>query len=78
MPGVKLVLLIGQYAQNYYLGERVKDTLTATVRDYKTYLPEYFPLPHPSPRNNIWQSRNKWFGDEVLQALKSKIHSVIN
>lgn len=71
MKEIKLTLLIGQYAQNYYLGEAAKDNLTDTVRAYKNYLPNYFPLPHPSPRNNIWQAKNKWFGLEVLPVLKN-------
>jgi len=73
MKEVKLILLIGQYAQNYYLGEKAKDTLTETVYAYKEYLPTYFPLPHPSPRNNIWQSKNAWFGRDLLPELKKKI-----
>jgi len=36
-------------------------------------LPTYFPLPHPSPRNNIWQAKNQWFGKEVLPELKKII-----
>ncbi len=73
MPNVKIVLLVGQYAQNYYLGDKAKSTLTETVRNFKTYLPTYFPLPHPSPRNNIWQAKNQWFGKEVLPELKKII-----
>jgi uracil-DNA glycosylase family 4 len=72
----KLILLVGQYAQNYYLGKNVKSTLTETVRSFKEYLPEYFVLPHPSPRNNIWQARNKWFGLTVLPELKKQIKNI--
>jgi uracil-DNA glycosylase len=78
MREVKLMLLVGQYAQNYYLGERAKKSLTETVHHYKTYLPVYFPLPHPSPRNNIWQSKNKWFGRNVLPDLKSMVNTILN
>lgn len=46
MPDAKLILLIGQYAQGYYLGYKAKSTLTETVHHFKTYLPEYFPLPN--------------------------------
>jgi uracil-DNA glycosylase len=70
MPDVKLILLIGQYAQNYYLGNQAKNTLTESVRNYKEYLPKYFLLPHPSPRNNIWQAKNEWFGLEVIPQLR--------
>tara|TARA_R110002124_G_scaffold44656_3_gene135908 strand:- start:8526 stop:8777 length:252 start_codon:yes stop_codon:yes gene_type:complete len=73
---IKLTLLIGQYAQKYYLEDRAKRTLTKTVQNYKEYhLPEYLPLPHPSPRNNIWLKRNEWFEDEILPILGQKIQS---
>ena len=77
MPDRKLILLIGQYAQNYYLQDRCKNTLTDTVKNFRSYLPEYMPLPHPSPRNNIWQAKNKWFEAEVLPVLKEKIKTVM-
>jgi uracil-DNA glycosylase family 4 len=78
MPDVKLILLIGQYAQNYYLGNKAKSTLTETVHQFKNYLPKYFPLPHPSPRNNIWQAKNEWFGQKVLPALKKQVQNIIS
>ena len=73
MNKVKLVILIGQYAQNYYLGNKMKKTLTETVKNFETYLPDYFVLPHPSPRNNIWQAKNPWFKDKVLKKLKEEV-----
>lgn len=69
----KLVLLIGQYAQGYYLGGRAKQNLTDTVKHFEEYLPEYFVLPHPSPRNNIWRAKNEWFDLKVLPHLKEII-----
>jgi uracil-DNA glycosylase len=77
MKEQSLILLIGQYAQSYYLGNRCQNTLTETVKHFKTYLPEYLPLPHPSPRNNIWQAKNRWFETEVLPLLKSRIKNAI-
>jgi uracil-DNA glycosylase len=77
MPGSRLIILIGQYAQQYYLGEKLKGTLTESVRNYKAYLPEYFLLPHPSPRNNIWQAKNKWFEREVLPDLKKRVTKIL-
>ena len=76
MPAVKLILLIGQYAQNYYLGSIAKSNLTETVRNFSEYLPRYFVLPHPSPRNFIWQTKNDWFGAKVLPELKKQIQNV--
>ena len=78
MQNAKLILLIGQYAQNYYLGKTVKNTLTESVRSFKEYLPKYFLLPHPSPRNNIWQARNAWFGLQNLPELKKCIRKIIS
>lgn len=72
----RLILLVGQYAQNYYLKGDAKASLTETVRNFEAYLPGYFPLPHPSPRNNIWQAKNKWFEEEVLPFLKSRVAAV--
>ena len=77
MAKANLILLIGQYAQDYYLGDKAKNTLTDTVHSFKSYLPKYFPLPHHSPRNNIWQAKNRWFGKEVLPVLKEKTRAVI-
>ncbi|MBI1226492.1 MAG: uracil-DNA glycosylase family protein [Bacteroidetes bacterium] len=75
MPKVQLTLLIGQYAQNHYLGTSAMANLTETVRNFEAYLPKYFPLPHPSPRNNIWQKKNAWFMEELLPELR---RSVVN
>lgn len=77
MPDVKLVLLVGQYAQKYYLGNSAKNNLTATVQHFEEYLPRYFPLPHPSPRNNIWQSKNPWFKQNVLPGLRQRVQEII-
>ena len=77
MKGVKLILLIGQYSQNYYLKENVKSTLTETVRDFKKFLPTYLPLVHPSPRNRIWQKKNPWFEKELLPELRKIIEQAI-
>ena len=74
---VELTLLIGQYAQGYYLKDRVKSNLTETVRDFDDYLPNYFVLPHPSPRNNIWRAKNEWFDQEVLPELKQKVKAIL-
>jgi len=74
---VKLVLLVGKYAQDYYLKDLAKRTLTETVQNYAEYLPKYYVLPHPSPRNNIWQAKNKWFVTDVLPGLKKRIASVL-
>lgn len=70
LPHVRLTLLIGAYAHAYYLGARKRDTLASTVRAWRDYLPAFFPLPHPSPRNRRWLKINGWFDIEVLPALR--------
>ena len=69
----QLILLIGQYSQKYFLGDRMKSNLTETVRNWQDYLPEYLVLPHPSPRNNIWLKKNPWFGKKLLPHLNKVI-----
>jgi len=73
---VQLILLVGKYAQDYYLGKTAKKNLTTTVSHYREYLPKYLPLPHPSPRNNIWQKKNPWFKEELIPALKKEVKRV--
>jgi len=73
MPDLRLRLLIGAYAQRYYLGARRHRTLAATVRAFPDYLPEFFPLPHPSPRNRVWLRDRPWFATEVVPALRRAV-----
>jgi len=77
LPGVLLTLLVGQYAQAHYLGATRKPTLAATVHAYRAYLPEYFPLPHPSWRNKGWVRRNAWFELEVIPALRRLVQELL-
>jgi len=76
MPNIELVILIGMYSQKYYLQEAAQKTLTETVRNYKEYLPKYFVLPHPSPRNRFWLTKNPWFDTEVLPKLRKRMKSI--
>ena len=73
----KLILLIGHYAQGYYLKDSISENLTFTVKAYKKYLPHYFPLPHPSPRNRIWQKKNPWFKKNVVPALFKQVSKLL-
>lgn len=77
MPGIRLTLLIGAYAQRYYLGKRCGRTLAETVHAWRDCLPEHFPLPHPSPRNRLWFKRHPWFEQEVLPALREWVGAVL-
>lgn len=77
MSNVQLTLLIGRYAQNYYLKNQARKNLTETVKDFKHYLPNYFPLPHPSPRNNIWQKKNSWFSETTIPSLQARVKQIL-
>ena len=77
LPRVSLTLLVGAYAQKYRLGTKRKATLTATVQAWKEYRPACLPLPHPSPRNNIWISKNPWFAKEVLPYLRRRVKQLL-
>lgn len=78
MPEINLTLLIGKYAQDYYLGKESKENLTETVKNYTTYLPNYIPLPHPSPRNNIWMKKNQWFAADVIPYLQYQVKTILS
>ncbi|HCS28331.1 MAG TPA: IclR family transcriptional regulator [Spongiibacteraceae bacterium] len=80
MPDIELVLLVGQYAQRHYLGvdgrAEAKGNLTETVRAFREYGPRYMPLPHPSPRNQLWLKKNPWFEDDILPVLQERIRAL--
>jgi uracil-DNA glycosylase len=73
LKDVRLSLLVGMYAQAFYLKEARKRTLGETVRAWREYLPEFFPLPHPSWRNYAWLKKNPWFESEVIPALRRRV-----
>lgn len=75
LPRIELTLLIGLHAQRHFLGRRRKRSLTETVRAWREFAPEYFPLPHPSARNTFWFQRNPWFEQDLLPALKQRVSS---
>lgn len=77
MTNVELVILIGMYAQKQYLKKEAKKTLTETVANYKDYLPKYFPLPHPSPRNRFWLTKNSWFDEEIVPELQERVSKLL-
>lgn len=77
MPDVETILLVGSYAQKYYLGSRKKTTLTETVMGFREYLPTHLPLVHPSPLNHGWLKRNPWFEQEVIPVLRSLTASLL-
>ena len=77
LPDISLTLLVGSYAQAYYLKKTRKQSLRETVRAFRDYLPEFFVLPHPSWRNKAWLKKNPWFADEVIPALRRRVRRCI-
>ena len=74
LPNIKLTLLIGMYAQAYYLGTRRKKTMTDTVKAWSEYQPDgLLPTPHPSWRSTGWLKKNSWFEKEVLPVLRNAL-----
>jgi len=77
-PEIRLTLLVGMYAQAYYLKDSRKRTLTDTVAAWRTYGPGILPLPHPSWRTTAWQRRNAWFEAELLPELRRQVREALD
>ena len=77
MPNLELIILVGKYAQDYYLRNDKKENLTATVFSYEQYLPRYFPIVHPSPLNFRWQKKKPWVIEEVVPDLQKRVKEIL-
>lgn len=77
MKEIQLILLIGQYSQKYYLKNKMNKNITENILNFNDYLPDYFPLPHPSPRNFIWMNKNPWFKENVLPELENRVKNIL-
>lgn len=78
MENVELTILLGAYSTKVYLNDKMKENLTETVKAFREYLPKYIPLIHPSPRNQIWISKNPWFKADLLPELQNIIKSILS
>ena len=76
LKSLELTLVIGQYAQDYHLPD-AGESLTEVVRAWRKHWPRVLPLPHPSPRNNIWLKKNPWFEAELLPVLRDRVAKVL-
>lgn len=76
LTNIQLTLIIGQYAQAYHLADK-PTSVTAAVQAWRTGWPHTVPLPHPSPRNNLWLKRNPWFDAELVPALRTRVAEVL-
>ena len=77
LPNIELTILIGQYAQKYYLPQN-KRNVTETVKNYREFLPHFLPLVHPSPRNQLWLAKNPWFAQEVIPELQQRVKRILS
>jgi len=75
LPSIRLTLLVGSYAQIDALGP---GSMTERVRAYREFLPDRFPLPHPSWRTTGWERQNPWFTQEALPALRQAVRSALS
>jgi uracil-DNA glycosylase len=75
LPDNRLLILVGSYAQERYLPDSRKLTLTERVQNFGRYLPSAVPLPHPSWRSSGWMARNPWFNALVLPALRETVRN---
>jgi uracil-DNA glycosylase len=79
LPNIQLKLLVGSYAQKFYIRDNPYKNLTLTVKNYTEFLDKnLFPLVHPSPRNLHWRRKNSWFKDEVIPRLRKEIQAIIS
>ncbi len=79
LPNLKISLLVGQYALGWHLKNGPKKNLTETVRAWREYWPDgLLPMPHPSPRNNIWLKKNQWFEAEVVPELQACVRTALS
>lgn len=77
LPRIEVTLLVGSYAQRYYLKQRRAPSLTETVRAWRDYMPAMIPLPHPSWRNTAWLRRNPWFEAELVPTLRARVAELL-
>lgn len=75
---VRLTLLVGQYAQAWYLGDRRRRTMTETVAAWRDFAPDFIPLPHPSWRNTAWLRKNPWFDADLLPHLRGRVAEALD
>lgn len=78
LTAIELTLLVGAAAQAYYLPKESSRSLTENVKNWRSFAPAVFPLPHPSPRNNGWLKHNPWFANDVLPSLRQATGELLN
>lgn len=77
LPNLKLTLAIGKYAQAWHLPDAEYSTLTSLVQNWQSCPPDVIPMPHPSPRNNIWLKKNPWFEKSLVPQLTKRVQMAL-
>jgi uracil-DNA glycosylase len=77
LPHLELIVLVGLYAHQRYLGDQARPKVTDTVAEWDSYGPKFLPTVHPSPRNKLWFKRNPWFEAVVVPALRQRVATLI-
>jgi uracil-DNA glycosylase len=78
LPNIESTLVIGKYAQDYHFkGSQPIKSVTQLVSDWQQYWPTQIPLPHPSPRNNLWLRKNRWFETELVPLIQARIKDIL-
>jgi uracil-DNA glycosylase len=77
LPEVGLTLLVGSYAIRYYLPQTRARPVGEAIARWRDFLPEFFPLPHPSWRVGLWLRRHSWFEAEVLPELRARVAAIL-
>jgi uracil-DNA glycosylase len=72
---LRLTLVIGRHALAWHLPDA--RSLTQAVHDCDVRAAALVPLPHPSPRNNLWLARHPWFERERLVPLRERVREAL-
>lgn len=75
LPNIELTLLVGSYSHDFYLNEK---SMNNVMQNWREYLPDILPLPHPSWHNNAWLKENPWFDTVLLPYLRKRIKAIVN
>lgn len=84
LPNLKLLLVIGSYAQRWHFGRDIaRQGVNQTVQRWREIYDadrslRRFPLPHPSWHNNRWLIGNPWFETDLLPVLRANVRDLVS
>jgi uracil-DNA glycosylase len=76
LTNIQTTLVIGKYAHDYHF-RKSKQGVTTLVADWQSHWPKQIPLPHPSPRNNLWLRKNPWYEAELVPLIQARIKEIL-